>query len=327
MTKIDHNLLFLRSENARMRLKDLSGKVKKSSQRLNYSIKVLEKEGIINDSYCVFDYSYFGIILFRVYFKGGYISENEREQIIKKLYDNPYIMSIIELTGEFDLVIEIGAPNPSRFNKELRKISELIPTLNNFKILVNIVTHIYPRNYLIQSQKRLEMDYHKIIGGDREIMAFKPQELKVMEQLLINPTARLTDLAEKSGMNVKTASGIIKDLKKKKIIRDYKYIIDTNKIGLSKYRVFFRLHNISPEREEELTKYMREAPEIVQANKTVGDWDLEIDIESFDSKRVRYIILEIREQYKDMIEDFNMIEYYKAYKIAYLPRYYFEESS
>ena len=44
------------------------------------------------------------------------------------------------------------------------------------------------------------------------------------------------------------------------------------------------MHNISKEREEELLNYMLKTKEITQINKTVGDWDMEIDIETLDKK-------------------------------------------
>src|SRR3989338_9837644 len=140
MPKLDLELLYLRGENARIGLQDLSHHLKRTPQRLKYTFSVMEKEGILRDPYCVFDYSYFGLILFRVYFKGGYISEQDKTGIISTLRENPYVISIYELTGEYDLCVEFASPNPSRFNKELKKISNLHATLTDYKIVLNVVT-------------------------------------------------------------------------------------------------------------------------------------------------------------------------------------------
>lgn len=324
MVKIDTDLLYLWLENARIRLKELSKKLQKSSQRLKYSLIVLEKRGIIKDAYCIFDYSYFGIILFRVYFKGGYISEKDKEQILKKLYDNPYIVSIYEMSGEFDLALEIASPNPSRFNKELKKIRALIQTLNSYKVLLNIVTHMYPRSYLIKNLKLMESPTHHIIGGDRTIETFTKPEMAIMRNMSINPKIRLTKLAKKSRISVKTVTKILKNLRERNIIKGFKHTLDTDKIGLDKFRLFLKLHNLSPEKEDELMNHMLNTKEIVQVNKTVGDWDMEIDIEAFDKIRIRSLITEFREKFKELIETFNLIEFYKYYKRSYLPLYIFE---
>ncbi len=322
--KENRDLLFLYSESARAKRRDMAGLLKKSPQRINYSLKALEKQGILKDPYCIFDYSYFGLILFRIYFKGGYVSEKDKDKIIKKLSGHDYIVAIYELSGEFDLAIEILSPNPSRFNKELRSVVNEIPTLNNYKIIHNIVTHIYPRSYLIKNPNVLaNIQPEIIIGGDREVQTFTKNEMQIMEKLLKNPRTRLTKLAKQSYLNIKTAGTVLKHLKQGKIIRGFKYIIDTDKLGVNRFRLFLKLHHLSDAREAELMNYMLNKKEVIQLHKTVGDWDMEVDIESLDKTEMRKLIIELRENFKDLIESFNIIEFYEYYKKTYLPAYIF----
>lgn len=326
MSKIKKSLVFLYGENARVRIKELAIVLKKSSQRIKYSLDVMEKEGIVYNPYCIFDYSYFGLVLFRVYFKGAYIGEQDKSEIIKKLTENEYVVSVYELSGEFDLVIEIQAQNPSRFNKVLKNIVDLTPTLKHYKIILNLVTHLYPRFHLtkeevLQSYVPLQI----IIGGDREVVDFSENELEIMKNLLENPKLRITALARQSDLNIKTAKSVLKNLYKKNIIKGFKYIIDDEKLDVHKFRLFLNLHNLSKEREEDLMNYLIKTKEVVQAHKTVGDWDLEIDVESADKTRIRQLTNEIRENFKDIIETFNIMEVYHYYIRTYLPKYYFKQ--
>ena len=325
MTKHDLELLYLRSENAQISLKELSLHLKKTPQRLKYALSVLEKGGILHNPYCIFDYSHFGLLLFRVYFRGGYISEHDKEHIIHELSENQYIVAISELTGEFDLAIEFATPNPSRFNKELKKITTLIPTLNDYKILLNFVTYLYPRNYLVRKQNVLNLNSEKIIGGDRDIEVFHTNEMKIIKHLLTQPTTRLTELAKNSGVNVKTAKSVLKNLMKRNIVRGFKYSLATTSLNVTSVRLFLKLHNLTIEKEAELMEYLLSTKEVVLVNKTVGDWDLEIDIESLDKSSIRLIIIQLREQFKEIIERFNLIECYTVHKRTYLPRYLFKE--
>ena len=326
MAKIDKNLIFLYSENARFRVNDLSKFLKKSPQRLKYALSVLKKESIILYPHSIIDYSYFGLILFRIYFKGGYIGEKDRSNIISKLNENNYITSIYELSGEFDLAIEIISPNPSRFNKEFKKIITDLPTLNNYKIILNLVTHIYPRFYMTKNIEFFTQAPHEIIiGGDREVEDFTDKELLVIKSLLINPQIRFTHLAKESNLNIKTAMSIIKNLKKRKIIKGFKCIVSVEKLDLFRFRLFLKLHNLSSEREEELMTYLLKTKEIIQVNKTIGDWDIEIDLETLEKAKVRQMIIELRETFKDIIEGFDNIEFYRYYKKSFLPLYLFEK--
>ncbi len=117
----NRDILFLYGENARIKLKDLASMLRKSPQLLKYTVRSLEQEKNVILPHAVFDYSYFGLLLFRVYYKGAYISERDKAAILAEFNTNNYITSVCELEGEFDLALEIIAPNPSRFNKELKK--------------------------------------------------------------------------------------------------------------------------------------------------------------------------------------------------------------
>ena len=310
MPKYDLNVLYLRAENARSKLKEIAQNLHKSSPRLKYNLAIMEKEGLLRDPYCVFDYSYFGLLLFRVYFKGGYISEQDKNTIITKLRENPYITTIYEFTSEFDLTIEFSTPNPSKFNKELKKIATEIPTLNNYKISLNLVSHIYPRHYLLKNPLLQQLYVERIVGGDREREQFSSEELNVIKHLLLNPTERLTSLARKTDLN---------------IIKGFKYHIDTNALGVYHFRLFLKIHNTTVEREAQLMEFLTQTKEIVQMNKIVGDWDMEIDIQTFDKTKTRAILLQLREQFKELIERFNVIEFYSYYKRSFLPLFLFKE--
>lgn len=323
MARIPYELIYLQSESARMGLKELSQQVKKSPQNLNYNLAMLQKDKVLKDPFCIFDYSYFGLLLFRVYFRGGYISELDKENIVRELSENPYVVSIYELSGEFDLTVEFAAPNPSKFNKELKNISMTIPSLNDYKIILNLVSHICPRNYLVMNENLHKLNKDRVVGGDRDTGNFNKNELNVMKNILLNPVVRLTELSKKCDLNVKTVNSILKNLNKRNILKGFRYNVDTNKLNVNKVRLFLRLHNVTKEREAALMGHILETHEVVQVNKTVGDWDMEIDLESLNKMHTRYFLMSLREEFKDVIESFNMIEFYDYYKRSYLPMYMF----
>ncbi|MFH1505588.1 MAG: Lrp/AsnC family transcriptional regulator [archaeon] len=324
MVKIKRDLAFMYSENARIKIKVIAGLLRTSSQRIKYLLKTLEKDSFVYNPHCIIDYSYFGLLLFRVYFKGAYISEKHKSEIIKKLAENEYVVAIYELSGEYDLVVEIQAPNPSRFNKELREITSNPQTLRHYKTALNIVTYLYPRYYLTKDEElQTHVSPQIIIGGDRKIRQFDENETKVIMNIMENPKIRMASLARKSGLNVRTANNILSELKKKKIIKGFKQLINTDKLEVYAFRLYLKLHNISKASEEELMQYLLKTREIVQVNKTVGDWDMEIDIEALNKTRIRQLTIEIRDHFKDIIETFNMMEFYDYYMRSYLPKYLF----
>ncbi len=334
MTKLDTALLFYRSENPRCKLKELSALVEKSPQRLKYTLKQWEKEKLIYSPFSLIDYSFFGLHLFRVYFKGAYVSEKDKQVLLARLKEHPYIVSFYELSGEFDLVIEMEAPNASRFNKELKRLISHSPALSNYKIVVNIVSHLYPRWYLLgavsahlspllSAVEGIGKDV--IVGGDRQLETFKAEELALLQTIHTHPLMRSSRVARHTNLNIKTVMSLSKKLHKRRIVKGFRYVIDTNRLGIYKHRLFLKLHNLTPERETALMDFFTRQPNIVQLNKTVGDWDLELDLEALDKSVLRSCTAELREKFRDLIQGFNSMEFYQYYQKSFLPKALFEE--
>jgi len=319
MQKIDHRLLYELSENSRISLVQLGKKLKKSPQRLKYAISRLRTSGIIRDSYAVFDYSYFGLLKFRVYFKGAYIGEKDKARAISKLRGIPYVSAIYELIGEYDLVVEFLSTNPSKFNKEFKNAVKLLPKQSDHKTILNLVTYLCPRNYLKTGTKKVEM----IIGGDRDIVDLSENDWIVIKTLLEKPKARLTELAKSTKLNPRTVKNKIIDLEERKILNGFKSIVDTNAIGVTKTRLFLKLHNVTQDRETNLVDFLIKNNNVVQINKTIGDWDVEIDIETIQKGQTRFLILKIKEKFQDIIERFKLIQFDQYHMRSYLPQFIF----
>lgn len=320
MQKIQYKLLYYISENARLSLTESGKLMRQSPQRLKYGIEKLKSDGILGEAYTVFDYSYLGLLLFRVYFKGAYIRETDKQRVISKLQDVPYVTSIYEMMGEYDLVVEFLCPNPSKFNKEIKNAITLLPKPSDHKIILNLVTYICPRNYLVSRGKYFE----KIIGGDREIIEFSENEKKVMKCLLEEPTANISNISKTSGLAARTVKNIINELTDRKMMRGFKHIVNPNQLGVTRSRLFLKLHNITPEREQDLVNLLLKRNNIIQINKTIGDWDMEIDLESYEKGQTRFIIMKIKDEFQDLIESFNLIQFDQYFKRSYLPKFVFD---
>lgn len=316
------DILFLTLENSRIKIKDISSYTKKSSQLVKYNIKELLKKSDIYSPHTIVDYSYFGLMLFRTYFKGAYVSEKEKNQLIRYFSEDKYVVSVSEMEGEYDLVAEIASPNPSRFNKVLKEMISTYPSLTKYRVSLNLVTYIYPRRYLTGNERiKLFVPQSIVLGGDREKEDFTQKEIDIIKEIVKNPNIRMTVLSKKANLNVRTASKIISGLRSRNIIRGYKYLLNTSNLGITRTRLFLKFQNLNKESEDNLTLSLESIKEVVSANKTLGDWELEIDIESSDKTRIRKIIMELREKFKDIIEDFTTMEILHISKRDYLPGY------
>ena len=318
LMKIDKKLLYFYGENCRTSFSEIAKKIHKSPQLVKYTVNKLEKSGIIPFYYTVVDYSCFDMLLFKVYFKGGCSKSSELNMLVKKLMDNPYVTSIYEMSGQYDLLVEFMAQNPSRFNKELKMLIKENEELNNYDIIINIVSHIYPRDYLMQKSKKPKkysiISSGIIVGGDREKIFLNEKEKMVLMAFVENPRVRLTSIASKSGINIKTVMSVAKMLKKNRVIRAYKSALDMEKCNLISNKITLKLHNIDPEKENKILDFCLNNPNIVKVSKTIGAWDIEIDVETGSATEFRDIYLSIREEFKEVIGSFNSYRMYRTFK-------------
>lgn len=319
--KIDKRLLYFYGENCRLSLSKIAKKIRKSPQLVKYTINRLEKNEIIPFYYTVVDYSCFDMLLFKVYFKGGCSKSSELNLLVRKLMENPYVTSIYEIGGQYDLLVEFMAQNPSKFNKELKMLIKEHDELNNYDIIINVVSHLYPREYLMPRNKKpdeIAIPSEIIVGGDRDKIVLNDKEKRILFAFVENPKIRLTSIASKLGINIKTVISVIKSLKSKKIIRACKSALDMEKCNLINNKIALKLHNIEPERENRMLDFCLNNPNIVKLSKTIGAWDVEIDVETSSPTDFREIYLKIREEFKDVIRSFNSYRMYRMFKHKYL---------
>jgi DNA-binding Lrp family transcriptional regulator len=315
ISKSEKRFLYYYSDNCRITYSQLGKMIKKSPQNTRYYVNSIEKESILN-YHTLIDYSYLDLLMFRVYFKGGF--SRGITPLIQHISKSGYLASISTISGQYDISMEFLARNPSRFNKQLKQLVQDFKELSNYDLIINVVTHIYPRSYLVNKTDDI------IIGGDRKPRILSQSEIILLKLLVNNPKIKVTELAHKSQMNIKTVILRLKDLQKE-LVMGFRTEFDMDKFGIYRNRIILKLHNINVAVEESLLKFCTQNEHIVCLNKTMGLWDIEIDIETSDMIKFREIFFIIREQFKDIIQSFNYFRIFNTHYRKYVPDYFWTD--
>jgi DNA-binding Lrp family transcriptional regulator len=311
-------IIFLYGENARIKLKEVAKQLRSTPQRISYHIEQLKKNNILQLPHAIFDYSYFGLLLFKVYLTGGYLTEQEKKRIADTLKSHHSVVAIYDLEGEADQCIEIISPNPSAFNKTLKELSKEFSDLADYKIVLNVVTHIYPKRYLMPAYLPEESEI--VIGGDRPVRIFTEQEKEVIKATIQNPLQASFLLAKKAGLHPTTFKKTRKALEEEKIFRGVKYLIDTQQLGFERVRLLISTKNFTLEQDTNFLKLLKDHPNVVKMHRTIGDWNLEIDLEAKTRAQLRKTIIELKEAFSEVMKELRTAEIYQYHKRFYLPR-------
>jgi len=297
----------------------LGKKIRKSQQQVSYTVNSLIEKGIIQEFYTLIDYSKLDVLHFRVYFKVVYIDEKKFEELVNYLISEPHTSWVISCGGRYDLICTFFALNPSQFNKTLKAIIAKFPKqLQNYAILTTIVIRKFGRKHFFNNNIIIQ---EKFIGGDRKPEDIDRRDIKILNELSENARISSVELGKKLNVTPKTVIKRIKKLCKKKVVLGFKPLLDQRKIGYISTLLLIRYHNLSSGLEDKLIGYLRIHPNVVNAVKTLGEWDIEIEIEVEDRAELKKIEMDIRQKFALLIQQIESVPLYRTYKENFFPKF------
>ncbi|MEA2036080.1 MAG: Lrp/AsnC family transcriptional regulator [Nanoarchaeota archaeon] len=295
----------------------IAKKIRKSQQNVSYSVSSLIERGMINGFYTIIDYSKLDVLSFRVYFKVTYVGEERFHELIEDLKSNPHTSWVATCGGRYDLVCTFFAYTPSHFNKVLRELMEKFPhQLRDHTVLTTVVIRKFGRKYLYDGPKEFK---EMVVGGDKKPVNVEQMDLKIISKLSENARASSVKIADVLSLTPKTIIKRMKKLYERKIIKGFKPFLDVRKIGYTPNILLISYHNVPSKIEDEFISYLRAYPNVVNIVKTLGEWGIEIEIETKDSSEFRKIQMEIRERFALLIKEIESIPIYKTYRRNFFP--------
>ena len=160
-----------------------------------------------------------------------------------------------------------------------------------------------------------------IYGGDREPEEVDEVDMKILSELSENARMSSVKLGNDLSLTPKTIIQRIKKLEKKQIIVGFKPLLNPRKMGHLSALLMIRYHNVSPNLEAELISYLKAHPNVVSIAKTLGEWDIEIQIEVGETVELRKIEMEIRQKFALLIQEIESIPLYHTYKNNFFPKF------
>lgn len=317
LRKVEKLVLGSLEKNARTPLSLIGKRIRKSQQQVSYTVSSLIDKGVIKGFYSIIEYSKLNVINFRVFFKVSYYDKKKFDEIIEYLTTDPHTSWVVGCGGKYDLICTFFTPNPSQFNKALKSLIAKFPKhLQNYSVLTTVVLRSFGRKYLFEGLPK-----QKIFGGDREPEDIDELDLKILNEISENARKSSVKIAAALNITPKTVIERIKRLKKLKVIRGFKPILDSDKMGCVSSLLLIKYHNVSVELENELVDYLKAHPNVLSIVKTLGEWDIEVDVETTNPLELRKIEMEIRQKFSLLIHQIESIPLYTTYRQNYFPKF------
>ena len=254
--------------------------------------------------------------MFRTYYKFTNLTPAKEKKIIH--YMQKKVNWVTKVEGVWNLTTMSFSSSVFEYDKFL---SELKGKYGEYiqDYWVSTMTKLwhYKRGYLLENKK----GDNSLMMGEREQ---KPKldklDIQILEVLLNNGRIKYIELASKLKKHPKLIRDRVNKMIKDETIIGFTPFLDMNKLGISYFKVHFKLKNYSPKKFNSLLKYAENHPNIAYAVEAVGGADYEIEAQVKNNKELYELIEDIKIKFSEIIQDYYFMEYTKEHTLDYLPR-------
>jgi len=128
------------------------------------------------------------------------------------------------------------------------------------------------------------------------------KDRRILYELDTNSRQFFNQIAKKVGLSKDAVIYRINLLKKEGIIKKFHTIVDVGKLGFISFRLYLKLQNTTPEKEEEIIEYLKKQKSIIWIVSIDGEYDIGMSILTKSIKEINVLWKEITEKYVNYIE-------------------------
>ena len=314
----DFKLLYELDKNSRLSYSQLSKKVGLSQESIRYRINKLVKGGVINKFFTVIDISKLGFTFYKILLKLHNVNEEKIKRIIDFLCKEGNVVWLTSLEGSYDIGLVVKAENILELNTFLEKLdSRYNKNINKRIFSVNVYGDYLNRDYLINNKRTSEPKLSYTIESKKEKIDKK--DLDIIKELTDDARISAVEIGEKLNISPDNVLQRKKKLENKNIITKYNIVLNHNKLNQVHYKVLIYLNDFSPKRVSEFTDFCKSVNKVVYIIKTLGEWNYELDIEVESIDQYRDIMMQITNEFSDIIKDYNFLIVRRIYKYNLFP--------
>ena len=319
LTQSDLILLAELEDNARKPLSKLAKILRISQQLLSYRLQSLQKRNILAGYYTQINFTMFGYTRYRTMIRLSNYSNKKIVEMVAYLKEHPNVQWFVECGGRWDYLVNFMAKNIIQFSNFLKDFRCTFPKqIRNVDVLTAVEVIELGRAYFIKSHRDVaDLSY---FGRDFEAQKIDNFDFKILD--LISENARMTSaqISEKLGVSPNTVSLRIKNMVKKDVIRGFKPQIHLENTPYSTYKALIKFQNYTEEREVDIINFVKTDVNVVAIIKLIGQWDFEVEFEVDSREAMLNLTRTFRDEFKDVIKEFDVIPLYHEYKYNFFPR-------
>jgi Lrp/AsnC family leucine-responsive transcriptional regulator len=304
LDKKDKQLLTLLYNNSRMSFTEMGKKLRLSSSAVERRMRQLKDEGVISMLLADVNLFKLGFRSYRLYFKFDVMDRKTEAEILKIFEAHPRTVWGVICEGEYDVLWRIIAKD----EVEVEKTAYLLLEKFGDKIVEKAVATSTYQTFLAWN-KALDAERNPAFPLERitEVEEVDEVDMKILSALYANARETTVNLAKKVGLTADAVQYRVKKLTERGFILGYTAWFDAKKLGFNYYKILISLRNATREKEQEFLRFCMENDDVIFLNKTIGSWDIEVDIIVRNNEELHEFMRDIKTKFGPILGKHSFI--------------------
>jgi len=313
----DKKILYELDRDSRQSNKEIARKVGLSEQVVGNRIRRLQDLGVIEYFYVKTNPAVLGYIHIKIYLRLHNITKQREEELLKDLNEQKNIYWLASLRGKYDLVSSIYVKNIADFSK---RYEEIFGKWRDYILERNVVVleraFTFTKAYLVPQQKSEEVIYS--LGEEKSVQLDNLDNnlLKILNKEGRKP---LIEISKQLKVSSDTVRYRINNLRKSGVITGFGVKIDYRKLNNNYHLIFLKLQNMNELKYKKLESLAKINENIIIFIKTIGDHDLELEVETINNKELDRLMKTLRDHFVSEIKNYEILEVTREHRMMYYP--------
>ena len=312
----DRKILFQLDFNARASNAEIARQVGLSKQTVDYKIKNMIKNGIINGFYPIVNSPKLGYFYGRLFFRLHNLTANKEKQIFQELINNHQVNWLIQAEGGYDLWIGTWHKSLNDFKKFSNNIfSKYGLFIKEMRESVGIELKHFQYRFLINTKETKQISTKE----ELEKVAIDEIDKNILHSLCENARFPLVEIAKKLNMSPKVLAYRIKKLEERKIILGYRPDINFNLLGYTHYKILFYFTNVTTEEFVRFKAFMERDQRVIYTINGIGIGNFDIELMLKSQQEYFEFLHDVKFNFPTLIKEYETLVALETLKVNYLP--------
>jgi len=298
LDKKDKHLLSLLYLDSRAPFTQLGREIGLSSGAVERRVAQLQQGGVISALFATVNFAKLGLKNYRLYFKFDRLDAETERGVLQLFERHPRTLWGVICEGAYDVLWRIVVKDENEVENAL---GLMMQQFGDRIVEKTVVTTIY-QTYL-SWDKAFECRRQPEVPIERRTEIAEPDaaDLKILRLLYGNARETTVNLAQEVGLTPDAVQHRLKHLVADKLILGYTAWFDAKALDFNYYKLLIGLRNTTKETENEFLNWLLASESIVYLNKTIGSWDLEVDVIVRNNKELHAFTQELKTRFGGII--------------------------